>query len=159
MYYAFIHPYFQYCVTVWGSTFKTYLNGLHKLQKRAIRIICGETKYAHTAPLRKAMGLLTISEIYIYAVHLFMFKYNHFSLPDMFSIFFTLNSDVHNYFTRQHDMLHTPFKCSLQLIRVKGVIINNYFSIYIDKNCTFTTYKKRLKAHMQHNDVEHLVQK
>ena len=51
LYYSFVYPYFTYCILVWGNTFSTYLDGLVKLQKRAIRIICGETKYAHTEPL------------------------------------------------------------------------------------------------------------
>ena len=36
MYYAFIYPHFQYCVTIWGNTYETYIESLYKLQIKAI---------------------------------------------------------------------------------------------------------------------------
>jgi len=35
LYYSFIHPYLNYCVEIWGSTFVTALDPLVKLQKKA----------------------------------------------------------------------------------------------------------------------------
>ena len=156
MYYAFTYPYFRYCVTIWGNTYKTSLASLINLQKRAIRIICGKSSYAHTAPLRKKMKIFTLSEIYIYSVELFMFKYQHLLLPNVFSSFFTLNKDVHAHYTRQHNLFHTPLSSSTNLIRIKGVTINNYLRRYVDNGCTLGTYKSRLKLYMQMNDVTFL---
>ena len=34
LYYSFVYPYFTYCLTVWGNTFKTYFDCLVKLQKK-----------------------------------------------------------------------------------------------------------------------------
>ena len=39
LYYCFVYPYLNYCVEVWGDTFKTYLQTLVKLQRRVLRII------------------------------------------------------------------------------------------------------------------------
>ena len=65
LYNAFIYPYFTYCIEVWGNTYKSYLEPLVKLQKRAIRIIVGARKYAHTALLFINLKLLNPKEIYI----------------------------------------------------------------------------------------------
>ena len=51
LYYAFIYPYFTYCITVWGNTFNSVLEPLIVLQKVAIRIVCGAQKFDHTYPL------------------------------------------------------------------------------------------------------------
>ena len=49
MYYAFIYPYFIYCITAWGNTFSYILEPLVKLQKREIRLVDEAGKYDHTA--------------------------------------------------------------------------------------------------------------
>ena len=102
--------------------------------------------------------MLNLTEIYIYAVQLFMYKYHHSLLPNIFVNFFTFNRDVHNHLTRRRDMLHTPLKISSPIIRIKGVTVDNYFSSKIDNQCTFTTYKKRVKTYMQFHDVMFLVE-
>ncbi len=39
LYCALIVPYITYCVEVWGHTYKTNLNSIYRLQKKAIRIV------------------------------------------------------------------------------------------------------------------------
>ncbi len=39
MYCALIVPYITYCVEVWGHTYKTNLNSIYRLQKKAVRIV------------------------------------------------------------------------------------------------------------------------
>ena len=40
---CFVYPYLNYCVEVWGNTFKTHLQTLVKLQRRVLRIISYST--------------------------------------------------------------------------------------------------------------------
>ena len=40
----------------------------HKLQKKAIRIICSENRLAHSGPLMKELGVLNAKDIYIYII-------------------------------------------------------------------------------------------
>ena len=68
LYNAFVYPYFTYCIEVWGNTYKSYLEPLVKLQKRAIRTIAGARKYEHTLPLFHNLKLLNIKE-YIYLLY------------------------------------------------------------------------------------------
>ena len=69
MYYAFIHPYFTYCITVWGNTFSYILDPLMKLQKKALRLVDGAGKYNHTAPIFEKCELLNLRNLYIYIAH------------------------------------------------------------------------------------------
>jgi hypothetical protein len=39
LYFAFVYPYFNYCITIWGSTYPSNLNRLILLQKKVIRIL------------------------------------------------------------------------------------------------------------------------
>ena len=51
LYYSLVHPYFQYCIIVWGSTYPTNLNRLILLQKRIVRIVNKKPFDAYTDPL------------------------------------------------------------------------------------------------------------
>ena len=84
LYTASIYPYFNYCITVWRYTYSTYIMPLVKLQKRAIRIIASEHRRANTDPIFIKYKLLPLAKICIYLVQLFMFKYEHNCLPEMF---------------------------------------------------------------------------
>ena len=39
LYHCFVYSYSNYCIEVWGDTFKTHLQTLVKLQKKVLRII------------------------------------------------------------------------------------------------------------------------
>ena len=39
LYYAYMYPYFTYCIEVWGSAAKCHVNSLFLLQKKNIRIM------------------------------------------------------------------------------------------------------------------------
>ena len=146
LYYAFIYPYFTYCNTVWGNTYSSFLEPLAKLQKRAIRIICGARKYDHTYPLFQQLSILSIKNLYVYSAQIFLYKYCRQSIPIIFSGFFTTNENIHNHYTRQTNQLHTQLAKSSQrsrTLRYSGVKINNYFINRLNYNCSDGEYKKK----------------
>ena len=156
LYYAFIYPYFTYCNTVWGNTYSSFLEPLAKLQKRAIRIICGARKYDHTYPLFQQLSILSIKNLYIYSAQIFLYKYYRQSIPIIFSGFFTTNENIHNHYTRQTNQLHTQLAKSSQrsrTLRYSGVKINNYFINRLNYNCSDGEYKKNLKEYILANDI------
>ena len=73
LYYSFVYPCFNYCNCIWGNTCKSYLEPLIKLHKGAIRIICSVDRRAHTEPLFRRLGMLTLPGFFIYCTQLFMF--------------------------------------------------------------------------------------
>ena len=60
LYYAFIYPYLNYCVEVWGNTYESYTNPILRLQKRVLHIITGSAKFSHTAVLCNELQILEI---------------------------------------------------------------------------------------------------
>ena len=68
LYNALIKPHFIYCITIWGNTCKKYLNKVHLIQKKVIRIITFSEFSAHTAPLLEKLGILNIYQIVEYFV-------------------------------------------------------------------------------------------
>ena len=140
----------------WGSTFKTYLEPLTKLLKRIVRIIMGCNRYAHTAALFQKLELMKVPEIYIYFVQLFMFKYSHSLLPNIFNDFFVKNITIHSHNTRQSYQFHVPVtknEIRKRTVRYTGVHIMNFFQDKIDHNCTVQTYKKHLKKIILQQDL------
>ena len=159
-YFIHIYPYFTYCIEVWGNTYKSYLEPLVKLQKRAIRTIVGARKCAHTALLFINLKLLNTKEIYIYCVQLCMYKYHHNTLPSIFSDFFVRNNSVHEYDTRQQNLFHAPLiftKPLSRTVRVSGVTLYNHFSNVLCLKVSYVTYKGILKRHIIDNNTMNLL--
>src|SRR6218665_431025 len=88
LYYTLIFPYFSYCNIIWGSNYKTYLQNLITVQKRAIRLICNLPRYSSSKASFCKLNLLTLENINRYQILLFMFRYHHNLLPKSFAIFF-----------------------------------------------------------------------
>ena len=55
LYYSFIYPYMISCNQVWGSSYKTNIESLFILQKRAVRIILGVHPRSPSEPLFTAL--------------------------------------------------------------------------------------------------------
>ena len=157
LYNAFVYPYFNYCITVWGSTFQSYLDPLVKLQKKAIRIISGSARAAHTAPLFQELKILTIPKLLVYSTQLFMFHYGE--LPTIFKGFYTHKRNIHPHCTRQQELYHPLLVHSLQAqrtTRIAGVSFYNYFSSKISIHCSLMVYKRNLKKYIIEHDVSSL---
>ena len=58
LYYAYIYPYFTYCIEVWGPAAKCHLNSLSLLQKKIFRIMTFSPYLAHTAPIFIDLAIL-----------------------------------------------------------------------------------------------------
>ena len=63
LYYSLLYPYLTYCNHVWGLAWKTYMNTLVRLQKRAVRMIPCIHPRKHTDPLFTALKLPKCNEI------------------------------------------------------------------------------------------------
>ena len=101
LYYSLVYPYLYYGNIVWGSAYKSNLSRLKVLQKRIIRIITKSPFDAHTAPLFRKYHFLTLNNIYLLQVALFMFSVHSNSTPEIFQTMFSRNFETHHYRTRQ----------------------------------------------------------
>ena len=109
LYNALIFPHISYCIHVWGNTASVHLHRLYVRQKKIIRIIYGVRPRTHTEPLYKALHNLNIDQVSDYSTALFMYKLMNHMLPSMFENMFIKTSDVHNYSTKQADMLYVQY--------------------------------------------------
>ena len=163
LYNAFIYPYFNYCITVWGNTFQSYLDPLVKLQKRAVRVVAGAKKYDHTEPIFDTLKILRLNQIYIYAVQCFLFKFYRNMLPSFFDDFYQYNNVNHDHDTRHQKSLRTPLLKSFsssRSVRASGVPIFNYFIHILNYDCSFITHKIHLKKHiLRHGTLFELIMK
>ena len=157
LYNTLVYPYLCYCIHVWGSTYGVHLADLIVLQKKIVRIICGVPPRTHSLPLFKQLEILSISDIYIYNIGLFMYKYVHHMLPPIFDMF-VFNSDIHSYSTRRSALFHIP-ACSTnrsqKTIKYTGAKCWNSISSGIDTNCKIGTFKKRLRNYILDNQISY----
>ena len=61
----------------------------------------------HSSPPFKNLRILKISDINLLQTSLFMYKLYHNLLPSQFTVYFSLNSNIHSYNTRAHEK-HIP---------------------------------------------------
>ena len=60
LYYPHFNCYLNYANMAWDSAHKTNLHKVHLKEKNAIRLICNETKFAHTKLFMRSLQILTI---------------------------------------------------------------------------------------------------
>ena len=106
LYYSFIYPYIIYCIEVWGSTYKTYLDSISTIQRKIIRVIYSLSYRQNTQEYFTQSKLLNVNQLYISFSCLFMFKYVKGSLPTVFDTFFSFASHAHE--TRNQSLLKIP---------------------------------------------------
>ena len=101
LYYAYIYPYFTYCIEVWRSAAKCHVNSLFLLQKKIIRILTfSPYQLAHTAPIFIDLAILPFNKIFIDRIGITMFKVEYELLPKSVTQMFTKNKDIHSHNTR-----------------------------------------------------------
>ena len=156
LYHCFVYPYLNYCIEVWGDTFKTHLQTLVKLQKRVLRIISYSRWNASVDHLYKHYFIMQLKKIHFYKVTLLMFRVKNLTAPSVLNELFTENKDVHDYNTRQKDEFHVPNATRNYLQRTisyKGVIIWNHISKYVAHDCSLLSFKCALRKHVTDDDT------
>ena len=106
LYCSLILPYVSYCNIVSGNTFRTNLDKLIVLQKRAARIITNSPYRAHSQPILQDLKYLSIVNFNKYQQALFMYKYSNNLLPRSYIDMFVLSQNLHNHNTRASSNLH-----------------------------------------------------
>ena len=108
LYCSLVLPYLSYCNIIWANTYKSNLDKLMKLQKRAIRIICKANFNEHTAPLFRKYKVLSVMNINVLQQDVFMYKFVKEQLPETLRNLFQFNRSIHDYNTRSSSKLHIP---------------------------------------------------
>ena len=100
----------NYCLSVWGSTTKTQMSRVKRLQNFAARVaIGGVRKQEHVTPLFDRLGWLRMDAKFIFDICLLVFKINNRTLPEWLFLLPTVNrmrTDTIN--TRHQNSLYVP---------------------------------------------------
>lgn len=151
LYNSFIYPYITYGIEVWGTASDNNIKPIIILQKRAVRLITSSHYREHTKPIFKSLKLLSFPDVYEFSVAKLMFKIMKGIAPSVLNDMFTTNINIHQHLTRQSHKLHIPVartNLMKRTFRHRGVFIWNSMMEKINAECSFTSYKKRLKSYL-----------
>ena len=101
VYNALFLSFLQYGIIVWGQTYTTYTEPIFKMQKRAVRAISHKSYLSHSLPIFRELNFLRLSDILKLKLLTFAFEASNMITPVCFHNFFSLNSSMHHYETRQ----------------------------------------------------------
>ena len=149
LYYCFIYPFLSYCIEVWGSVAKVYLNSIVKVQKICCRMICFSSRRSPSAPLFKLLNVLCMSNIYKYSILLLMYRFYYKQLPHIASSIFKMS--VNSMQTRNVHFLFVPLMKSqkgLNSLIYQGPYLWNSYCAKLDYHCSLKTFKMRVHNHL-----------
>jgi hypothetical protein len=89
LYYALIHSHLMYCPTILACTSKANLTKIHKVQKKALRIMSNSKYNAHTGPICVRHNILPFDKIITQAQLLFMHSIRYEYAPPSFNNIWT----------------------------------------------------------------------
>lgn len=100
IYLSLVAPYLTYGLTAWGQAYKSYLEKLLKLQKRAVCFIYFSEQNQHAIPLFIDAGVLPLKFLYYEHLANLMFEIRYSNAPGNIQNLFRDVSDIHSYNTR-----------------------------------------------------------
>ena len=150
LYSTLVMPYLNYCCEILGNTYKSRIQPLHIIQKRAIRI-CKKADYmSHSRPLFYQLKSLNIHDMVNFKSMVFMYRVYNKLLPANIMSYFKKINACHNHNVR---MKNCNFKIKFsrtnkksECISVKGPKMWNDLPADIKLCKSMFTFKKMYKA-------------
>src|SRR6218665_2747197 len=88
-------------IIVWASNYESRIRCLTVLQKKMIRIVAGDSYYAHTETRYLELRIIKFENINTYLIGLFVYKSVCNILPPSVQNYFIKRVDVYEHFTRE----------------------------------------------------------
>ena len=151
LYFSLFNSFISDGSSIWGLTHPSILDPLFKLQKKVIRAITFQDRFAHTTPLFSQLGLLKLFDIHSLQLLCFIYDCMKGQPLAYFSNFFIPVHSIHQYHTRQaskgdiflHSVNTTQF--GIRSARYTGAILWNKLPILIRESPSKTVFKKICK--------------
>ena len=149
LYCAMILPYMNYCSEVWGNTYKTTINSLITIQKRAIRLINNAGYRDHTHSLFLGSHVLKFTDLVDFKTLQIMYKARYNLLPVNVQSKFLNKEGAYN--------LRGPLNFKKHVIRTNlkamcisshGVTLWNNLDEDLKQSRNMKQFKYRLKKHI-----------
>ena len=106
LYSSIFESHLRYGILFWSNTTLKNLNKIYKMQKKAIRIITKSAYNAHTGASFKKLNILNIYQLIKKEHAMVIYRKTRNLLPLNISNLFTINTSVHQHYTRQHNNPH-----------------------------------------------------
>jgi hypothetical protein len=127
LYYSLFLPYVSYCCEVWGNAYKTNLECIYLLQKKAVRIVCNVGYREHTNELFCDLHVLKLTDLVKVKSSMIIYNANKRLLPNNLQALFKISSDS-NHDTRQSNNIRQVFARTTlksQCISIHGIKLWN----------------------------------
>ena len=150
LYCALILPYLNYCVEVWGNTYKSSLKMICTLQKRAIRMVHNVGYLEHTNSLLLMSHILKCMDLVTFRSLQMVFKARHSLLPRNLQKLFKDKEEGWYNFRKKED-LEQPFVRTAQknmCISVCGVHWWNELQEDIRQSSSMSQFKNKYKKNI-----------
>lgn len=151
LYRSLIEPYLNYCCIVWANPEKnTILELIHKLQKRAIRIILYADYRAHTKPLFNKLDILNIYDLCRTQILSFVYKSCNKLMPSKYNNYFILAKEMHHYTTRSSKygnlyIINACKSCRVNTLTSRGPKYWNLLPNSLKLASSFGSFKRSIK--------------
>ena len=146
LYYSLFLPYLTYCVEVWGNTYKTTLQPICTIQKRALRTINKAGYRDHTNPLFIKSHMLKFLDLVKFRTAQIMYKARNNLLPKNIQGMFSEREGGYN--LRGDLNLKKPkVRTNMKSMCVSscGVTLWNSLETEIKQSANINLFKKRYK--------------
>ena len=133
------------------TTIDTHSTSLYSAKKALRRIVSKARWNAHTTPLFRNLGTLKLVDINKLQTGIFMHRAINHQLPSLFTGYFILNTNIHNYSTRQCHNLHYPgLRTNLRKYSIKffGSYLWNSLPIHLKTIIPTAGFKKTYKQYL-----------
>ena len=112
LYFSLFHCHLIYAIQIWSCCASYLTNDLFKLQKAAIRVVCGTAYNSHTEPLFKKENILPLPDLITFFKIQFMHRFRQNFLPESFNLIWNRNSirtiGENEIQLRNHDQILLP---------------------------------------------------
>jgi len=118
IYGSLVTPYLTYGLVAWGQAYKSHLEKLLKLQKRALCFIYFSERNQHTIPLFIDASVLPLKFLYYELLANLLFEIRHRNALGNIQDLFQDISDIHSYNTRSsvtHNFYTQRARLSIQV--------------------------------------------
>ena len=158
IYNSLIYPFILYGVPIWGNADELHIEPIHKIQKKAVRIISNKVGFIantfareHSAPLFKELKLLNIYDIYKVEALKFVYDSLHKNNPPQFHTFYSYPTNQTSTAANRESNLNTPqvrtSTYGLKSLKYTGVMLWNGLSAILrnlpSKKCFGKAVKKQ----------------
>ena len=149
IYCTLVLPYISYCCEIWGHTYKTRIQPLYIIQKRAIRI-CNHLEYrSHSKPAFFNLKTLTIADLVQFKSMVLMYKIYNNLMPSNILSYFCMVHMSHDHDTRQAGHFKNMY-CRTTLksmcLSVRGPVMWNKLHTNLNNSTSVNMFKKRYKT-------------